>query len=54
MPTIPVRDRNNKAVGEVEVASSVFDRNVKRTLLHEAVVQYRAGQRVAGAQTPLG
>ena len=45
MPTIPVRDRKNKAVGEVEVAPSVFDRNVKRTLLHEAVVQYRAGQR---------
>jgi large subunit ribosomal protein L4 len=45
MPTIPVRDRNNKSVGEVEVASSVFDRNVKRSLLHEAVVQYRAGTR---------
>ena len=45
MPTIPVRDRKNKAVGEVEVASSVFDRNVKRSLLHEAVVQHRAGKR---------
>ena len=45
MPTIPVRDLKNKAVGEVEVAPAVFDRNVKKTLLHEAVVQYRAGQR---------
>ncbi len=45
MPTIQVRDRNNKPVGEVEVTASVFDRNVKRSLLHEAVVHYRAGQR---------
>jgi large subunit ribosomal protein L4 len=45
MPTIPVRDRNNKSVGEVEVAADVFDRQVKRSLLHEAVVHYQAGQR---------
>ena len=45
MPTIPVKDRNNKAVGEVEVAPTVFDRNVKRSLLHEAVVHHQAGQR---------
>jgi len=45
MPTIPVKDRKNKAVGEVEVAPTVFDRNVKRTLLHEAVVHYQAGRR---------
>lgn len=45
MATIPVRDRNNVAVGEVEVAPSVFDRNVKRSLLHEAVVQNRASKR---------
>ncbi len=45
MPTIQVRDRTNKPVGEVEVTASVFDRNVKRSLLHEAVVHYRAGQR---------
>ena len=45
MPTIPVRDRNNKPVGEVEVTAEVFDRNVKRSLLHEAVVHYRAGLR---------
>jgi len=45
MPTIQVRDKNNKAVGEVEVTPKVFDRNVKRSLLHEAVVQYQAGRR---------
>jgi large subunit ribosomal protein L4 len=45
MPTIPVRDRSNKAVGEVEVDAKVFDRNVRRSLLHEAVVQYQAGKR---------
>ena len=45
MPTISVRDRSNKAVGEVEVDAKVFDRNVRRSLLHEAVVQYRAGKR---------
>ena len=45
MPTIPIRDRNNKAVGEVDVTPTVFDRAVKRSLLHEAVVQHRAGAR---------
>ncbi len=45
MPTIPVRDRENNPAGEVEVTASVFDRNVKRTLLHEAVVHYQASQR---------
>jgi large subunit ribosomal protein L4 len=45
MPTIPVRDRKNKAVGEVEVDAKVFDRNVRRSLLHEAVVHYQAGKR---------
>ncbi len=45
MPTIPVKDRSNKSVGDVEVASEVFDRNVKRSLLHEAVVHYQAGKR---------
>jgi len=45
MPTIPVKDRKNKAIGEVEVAPTVFDRNVKRSVLHEAVVQHRAGRR---------
>ncbi len=45
MPTIPVRDRSNKAVGEVEVDAKVVDRNGRRSLLHEAVVQYQAGKR---------
>ena len=45
MPTIPVKDRNNKPVGEVEVSPTVFDRNVKRSLLHEVVVHHQAGKR---------
>ena len=45
MLTIQVKDKNNKAVGEVEVTPTVFDRKVKRSLLHEAVVQYQAGKR---------
>ncbi|HEX9700555.1 MAG TPA: 50S ribosomal protein L4 [Acidobacteriota bacterium] len=45
MPTIPVRDHDNKPVGEVDVAPQVFDRNVRRSLLHEAVVRHRAGLR---------
>ena len=45
MPTIPVKSRDNKAVGDVEVAANVFDRKVRRSLLHEAVVHYQAGRR---------
>jgi len=45
MATIKIKDRNNKAVGEVELASAVFERPVRRSLLHEAVVHYQAGQR---------
>ncbi len=44
MPTLDVRDRSNKVVGSVEVGASVFERPVKRSLLHEAVVNYRAAQ----------
>ena len=45
MPAMPVRDRDNNPAGEGEVKAAVFDRNVKRTLLHEAVVHYQASQR---------
>ena len=45
MPTLDVRDRSNKVVGSVEVGASVFERPVKPSLLHEAVVNYRAAQR---------
>ncbi|MFQ5743171.1 MAG: 50S ribosomal protein L4 [Acidobacteriota bacterium] len=45
MPTMVVRDRSNKPVGEVEVAGTVFERPVKRSLLHEAVLYRQADQR---------
>ncbi len=45
MPTLDVRDRSNKVVGSIEVGASVFERPVKRCLLHEAVVNYQAAQR---------
>lgn len=45
MATIPVRDSSNQAVGEVQVNDGVFDRAVRRSLLHEAVVEYQANQR---------
>jgi len=45
MATIRVRDSRNESVGEVDVTDAVFDRAVRKSLLHEAVVAYRAGQR---------
>lgn len=45
MPTLEVRDRGNKVVGKVEVGAEVFERPVKKSLLHEAVVHYQAGLR---------
>lgn len=45
MAKIPVRDRTNKAVGEIEVADTVFGRPVRRSLLHEAVVHHQASLR---------
>lgn len=45
MASIKIKDQSNKAVGEVELAASVFERNVRRSLLHEAVVHYQASVR---------
>ncbi len=45
MATLQVRDRSNRVVGEIEVGAAVFERAVKPSVLHEAVVQYRAGLR---------
>jgi large subunit ribosomal protein L4 len=45
MPTLDVRDRSNKVIGSVEVGASVFERPIKRSVLHEAVVNYQAAQR---------
>jgi len=45
MATIEVRDHGNKVVGKVDVDAAVFERPVKRSVLHEAIVHIRAGQR---------
>lgn len=51
MATIPVRDSSNESVGEVTVADAVFAREVRKSLLHEAVVEYQAGQRQGSHNT---
>lgn len=45
MVTFDVRDRSNKVVGKVDVDAGVFERPVKRSVLHEAIVHIRAGAR---------
>jgi large subunit ribosomal protein L4 len=45
MPTVDVVDLNNKKVGEVELADSVFDAEVNEDLLYEAVRHHLAGKR---------
>lgn len=45
MPTLEIRDRGNKVVGKIEVGADVFDRAVKSSVLHEALLHYRAAQR---------
>lgn len=45
MPTLEVRDSGNKVVGKVEVGEAVFERAIKSSVLHEAVVHHRAGLR---------
>jgi len=45
MATIQVRDQKNASIGEVQVTDAVFGRPVRRTLLHEAVVQDQARTR---------
>ncbi|NKB90113.1 MAG: 50S ribosomal protein L4 [Acidobacteria bacterium] len=45
MASIDVRDRGNKVVGKVDVDAGVFERAVKPSVLHEAIVHLRAGAR---------
>lgn len=45
MATIDVRDSGNKVIGQVEVGAGVFERPVKPSVLHEAVVHLQAGRR---------
>lgn len=45
MATFDVRDRANKVVGKVDVDAGVFERPIKPSVLHEAIVHLRAGAR---------
>jgi large subunit ribosomal protein L4 len=51
MPTLDVVDLENKVVGTVELSDEVFAVEVNAALLHEAVRQYRAGQRAGTHKT---
>ncbi len=51
MPTVDVVDLQNRKVGEVELADSVFDAPINEALLYEAVRHYRACQRQGTAKT---
>jgi large subunit ribosomal protein L4 len=45
MATIEIRDRGNKVVGTVDVDANVFERPVKPSVLHEAIVAIRNAAR---------
>ena len=45
MATLEVKDRGNKVVDKVDVRADVFERPLKKSVLHEAVVHYQAGLR---------
>lgn len=45
MPTIDIKDWNNKKVGSVELPDEIFAYPYKEHLIHEAVRNYRASQR---------
>jgi len=51
MPTIDVRDGNNKKVGSMELPEDLFKYPYKRHLIHEAVRNYRAGVRAGTHKT---
>jgi large subunit ribosomal protein L4 len=51
MPTIDVRDLDNKKVGSVELPEDLFRYPYKRHLIHEAVRNYRAGLRAGTHKT---
>src|SRR5512145_3219295 len=51
MPTVDVVDWQNKKVGTVELAPSVFGCELHTALVHEAVVMQRACERQGTAST---
>jgi large subunit ribosomal protein L4 len=51
MPTIDVKDLDNKKVGSLELPEELFRYPYKRHLIHEAVRNYRAGLRAGTHKT---
>ncbi len=51
MPTVEVRNLENKKVGEVELSDAVFDVALNESLIHTAVVNYLANRRKGNSAT---
>lgn len=51
MPTVEVVDLQNRKVADLELADSVFAAPVNESLIHQAVVAYRANQRAGTHNT---
>lgn len=51
MPTVTVYNTEGRPVGELELSPKVFDAEPNEALIHDAVVQYLANQRVGTAKT---
>lgn len=51
MPTVKVRDLNNKETGSIELSDAVFGAEFNESLIHSAVRNYLANRRQGTAQT---
>ena len=51
MPTVKVRNLNNKEVGEITLSDSVFDVELNEALIHSAVLNYQANGRQGTSAT---
>ncbi len=51
MPTVKVRNLNNKEVGDVELLDAVFDVALNEALIHSAVMNYQANGRQGTSAT---
>jgi len=51
MPTVKVRNLSNKEVGEVTLSDAVFGADLNESLIHAAVMNYRANARAGTSAT---
>ena len=51
MPTVKVRNLKNKEVGEVKLSDAVFGVELNESLIHSAVMNYRANGRQGTSAT---